>query len=586
MTSVSTNPPALPAAGKSSAKALATKSAVSAATIPPNGAAGVSAAAVSPIPGDTGADWSEKHLHLGWRIVLTLLLLLLVALFSILLQSNHTAKAAPAAQAISDPLVLAFYYSWYDDNTWNSGQVSDTPAERYVSADRGAMGRQIDQAKAAGIDGFVVAWYGPNGDTNQTEANLTALLEEAAARNFRIGILFETDSPFLGGYDSVAGALQHALSVHANQPAYLRADGKPVIFFWRSGMYDVSTWAAIRNQVDPGYGSLWIGEGVDTSQLSVFDGHYLYSNTWNPPADLAATNQKFASRVAAMREATGAPKLWVATVMPGYNDVAIRPNSGFARSRDGGAYYTQSWQAAMASSPNWVVITSFNEWPEGTYIEPSAAYGDAYIGLTAQYSGQFKAGGGASLVVAETPATSPATDTSTDTAVASEAPAASAAADPTTPTAFVTAAILNLRSGPGTGFASVGAVVEGDALPILGQASLSGGSSTDSSTEQWWQVKSAAGPAWLFGDYVRATGPLDGVPVVEATGAASPAPTLPAATDTSQAETAVTTETAITTDTADMTETAGTTDTASQVESAGASPAFSIFSLRPARGSR
>jgi uncharacterized protein YraI len=536
------------------------------------------------MPGDTGADWSEKHLHLGWRIVLTLLLLLLVALFSILLQSNRTAKAAPAAQAISDPLVLAFYYSWYDDNTWNSGQVSDTPAERYVSADRGAMGRQIDQAKAAGIDGFVVAWYGPNGDSNQTEANLTALLEEAAARNFRIGILFETDSPFLGGYDSVAGALQHALSVHANQPAYLRADGKPVIFFWRSGMYDVGTWAAIRNQVDPGYGSLWIGEGVDTSQLSVFDGHYLYSNTWNPPADLTATNQKFASRVAAMREATSAPKLWVATVMPGYNDVAIRPNSGFARSRDGGAYYAASWQAAMASSPNWVVITSFNEWPEGTYIEPSAAYGDAYIGLTAQYSSQFKAGGGAPLVAAEAPAVSPAAETATETAIDNstdaaatpDAPVTSAAADPTTPTAFVTAAILNLRAGPGIGFASVGAVVEGDALPILGQANLS----TGSSTGQWWQVKSAAGPAWLFGDYVRAAGPLDGVPVVEAAGAASPAATLPAATYTSQADTAVIT------DTADMTETTGMTDTASQVESAGASPAFSIFSLRPARGSR
>ncbi len=86
--------------------------------------------------------------------MLTVLLLLLVALFSILLQSGRTASAAPAAQAISDPLVLAFYYTWYDDNTWNSGQLSDLPAERYISADRGAMGRHIDQAKAAGIDGF------------------------------------------------------------------------------------------------------------------------------------------------------------------------------------------------------------------------------------------------------------------------------------------------------------------------------------------------------------------------------------------------------------------------------------------------
>lgn len=570
MTTVSTNPPSVSTGGKSSAKALATKAQLASASIPINATAGNPAAALHSTAGDAGADWQEKRLHLGWRIALTLLLLLLVALFSILLQSERTAKAAPAAQAISDPLVLAFYYSWYDDNTWNSGQLSDLPAERYISADRGAMGRHIDQAKAAGIDGFVVAWYGPNGESNQTEANLTALLEEAAARNFRIGILFETDSPFLGGYDSIAAALQHALSAHANQPAYLRADGKPVIFFWRSSMYDVGTWAALRSQVDPGNGSLWIGEGVDTSQLSVFDGHYLYSNTWNPPADLTATNQKFGGRVAAMREATGAPKLWVATVMPGYNDVAIRPNSGFARSRDGGAYYAQSWQAAMASSPNWVVITSFNEWPEGSYIEPSAAYDDAYIGLTAQYSSQFKSGGGASalapLATDAAAAAAPAADTTPGTEAAAEAAALpAAAAEPTTPTAFVTAAILNLRAGPGTGFASVGAVVEGDALPIVGLADEPAGSSA----VRWWQVDTAAGPAWLFGEYVRAAGPLDGVPVVGSTALSTPA-----------------SATASPVNPASPVSSAGSTGSNGQSETLGSTPGLSIFSLRPARGGR
>ena len=78
--------------------------------------------------------------------------------------------------------MLAFYYTWFDGNIWNSGQLSDLPAERYVSADRGAMGRHIDQAKAAGIDALIVARYGPNGDTNQTETNLVALLDEAAAQ--------------------------------------------------------------------------------------------------------------------------------------------------------------------------------------------------------------------------------------------------------------------------------------------------------------------------------------------------------------------------------------------------------------------
>jgi hypothetical protein len=32
-------------------------------------------------------------------------------------------------------LVLAFYYAWYDMNTWSSGLLADQPREPYVSSD-------------------------------------------------------------------------------------------------------------------------------------------------------------------------------------------------------------------------------------------------------------------------------------------------------------------------------------------------------------------------------------------------------------------------------------------------------------------
>ena len=286
-------------------------------------------------------------------------------------------------------LVLAFYYTWFDEKSWGADRVPDQPMAPYVSRDRGTMARHIDQAKSAGIDAFVVSWYGPRVEGNQTETNLRAILDEAAARGFRVAVDLEVTSPFLGSPGAVQQALRALLDTHAQHPAYLRVGGKPVIFFWRQQRYDIGTWAAIRAAVDPEHRSLWIEEGVDVTPLSVFDGHHLYSVTWNPPTDLAYTATKFARRVRDRAARLGAPKVYVATVMPGYDDRKTGRGNAFAVSREDGAYYERSWRAAIGSAPDWIVITSFNEWPEGTYIEPSQNYGSRYLEMTAVWSAVF-----------------------------------------------------------------------------------------------------------------------------------------------------------------------------------------------------
>ncbi len=441
----------------------------------------------------------EQALQIGLRILLTLVLLLLASL------ARHTrlAGAASYRQSVHDRLVLALYYPWFDENTWTSGTTPDLPAQPYASRDRTVMARHIQQAQQAGIDAFMVAWYGPK-DGNPTETNLAALLDEAAARNFKIGILFETTSPFFAGPGDAAAALQHALTVHAGHPAFLRADGKPVILFWRPQLWSVDTWQSIRDQVDPSRSSLWIAEGVDTSYLRVFDGHYLYSNTWNPPTDLTYTNTKFARLVAQAEAALGAPKLWLATVMPGYDDTRTgRPNA-FVQSREGGAYYERSWQAALASQPDWIVITSFNEWPEGTYIEPSQREGDRYLRLTATWSARFKQGTGVVQAASASPAQPvqpPPVDAPAPEPVDAPQPA------PTEPTAYVDVLLLNLRAGPSTRHAIVGQLPQGAALTITGQ---------DPRWPDWRQVRYNGQTGWVYAPLTTQAGPLARVPEVEA----------------------------------------------------------------------
>jgi hypothetical protein len=291
------------------------------------------------------------------------------------------------ARAEGERLVLAFYYAWYDRKTWQSGKVPDVPLAPYASANPDVMARQIDQASGAGIDAFVLNWWGKG---NQTEKNLKALLDIAAGKGFRVAVDFDINSPFMGGVGSYAENLSHLHTVHAAHPAYLRYQGRPVVFFYNVSRQPVGTWRNLRDQADPERKAIWIAEGVDLKYQSVFDGHHLYSVTWPNRIPPAQTLPKWGNRVRKYNQDHGTSKLWIATVMPGYDDRKARPGSGFSRSRDGGEYYHQSWQAAIASKPNWVIINSFNEWPEGSYIEPSQAYGNLYLDLTRDWAARFK----------------------------------------------------------------------------------------------------------------------------------------------------------------------------------------------------
>ena len=57
---------------------------------------------------------------------------------------------------------------------------------------------------------------------------------------------------------------------------------------------------------------------------------------------------------------------------PGYIDTRIRPwNEKTTRSREDGKYYETMFMNAVNANPYFIGITSFNEWHEGTQIEPA-----------------------------------------------------------------------------------------------------------------------------------------------------------------------------------------------------------------------
>jgi hypothetical protein len=309
---------------------------------------------------------------------------------------------APAPPAGSLPrMVVANYLPWYDWGLWGQGATSDLPATQYHSDDDGTIQRHIAQGRQAGLDGFVVHWFQPG---DRTDSNFQKILNYSGGQNFFSTVTFLRHILPGANQQAVIDSLNYLKNAYGGHGAALRAGGRLVVFFadmprvplGGSGS-PVEAWRAIRAQVDPGGSMIWIAEGLDPSYLSVFDGLYVYKidhaccpGNYGKAAGWAASVQRWET-------ATGRPKFWIGTIMPGWDDTRSvgrpdlrAPSPAFVRDRAGGQYYQRTFDAVIGTNPDMLIVHSFNEWIEGSQIEPSVSYGDFYLNLTAQLVARYK----------------------------------------------------------------------------------------------------------------------------------------------------------------------------------------------------
>ncbi|MFC4588518.1 galactose-binding domain-containing protein [Sphaerisporangium corydalis] len=319
----------------------------------------------------------------NWRSVTAATVLLLASgLTSIpaqpaLASAPKAAPAAAAAHTSSD--VHLFYYPWYGSPTtygsyrhWQQGghtPPADIGANLYPklgpydSGDLpGAVTQHMRWIQQSGAGVIVFSWWGQG----SYEDGLAAGVLATAAR-FGIKVAWHLE-PYTGRTAaSTVADVTYINSRYGSSPAFYRdaAHGNRGAFYVFNSL-DITDWTAL-DQVSST--SIVLAQTTDTSKVAHFGGMY----TYDAIAGATAPGWRGASDYC---KANGL--VWAPSVGPGYiDDRAVPGNTSPTLGRNNGATYDTEWQNALSAAnggaPSWVSVTSFNEWHEGSVLEPASS---------------------------------------------------------------------------------------------------------------------------------------------------------------------------------------------------------------------
>ena len=317
---------------------------------------------------------------------------------------KQNAKALPKATDTPNFQAFCFYYNWYGnvivngkDFHWAHPVIKSGPSDTrsgfipggnniasnffpqlrpYSITDSATVARHMQMLKEARIGVIVLTWWNTSDFGTQS---IPLIMTEAARIGIKVCFHIE---PFPGrNAETTKQSIKSIVDSFGSYPSFYRLNGKPLFFIYDSYLTKAEEWAtllqpegkiSIRNTpYDAVMIGLWVKIGEENFfKQSGFDGFYTYFGasgfTFGSTPENWVGMQEWASKN---------KKIFIPCVGPGYNDTRVRPwNGNTTRDRDNGNYYDRMFKQAIDCKAPFVGITSFNEWHEGTQIEPAVPF--------------------------------------------------------------------------------------------------------------------------------------------------------------------------------------------------------------------
>ncbi len=254
----------------------------------------------------------------------------------------------------SPPQVGAFYYAWYnpaDASSWEYPKIQDKPILGYYnSSDPAIIEQHFAWLSDLHVDFIMVSWWGMYNQTDWHSFinNATRQIFQVAktnVTNVKVALMVE---PFneTGTYNFTA-IYNHAYGLFEEYPTvYYRVDGKPLLCFFNGENFTAS---GIFERDDRFTVKI---VGNDATAEWQYDG----ATEKNNPAD-----------------AVPFPRDRQISVSPRFDDFYVRSPNETVDSHEE-YLYGEQWEHALnlteSNAVDFVTITSWNEYPERTAIEP------------------------------------------------------------------------------------------------------------------------------------------------------------------------------------------------------------------------
>lgn len=255
----------------------------------------------------------------------------------------------------------------------------------YSSRDQSTIEIHMQQMRRAGIGVVAVSWYPPSqrDDHGRSPDHYIPLLLDIAHK-YSMKVTIHSEPYQERSPSNFRRDLEYIHDHYTNHPALLKIRSPrdksllPLVYVYDSYLYQAGQWA----QVLSADGAHTIrGTHIDCIAIALlvnndhkrfvldggFDGFYTY---------FASDGFSHGSRTRSWPSLAVFGKqhnvLFIPSAGPGYDDTRVRAwNKVNTKLRRNGDYYKHMMSSAVESNSGIVSITSFNEWHEGTQIEPA-----------------------------------------------------------------------------------------------------------------------------------------------------------------------------------------------------------------------